>query len=151
MSDYLISNRLKVNTDKTHMLVMRTDAARRCQPNFTVQLYTGNEIIQPSKSELLLGGIINQNYKWTEFIRDNNNSLIKSLNMRLGALKKVSNAASFKTRKLLANGIFISKLLYLMPLWGGCKKYLIKSLKIFKSRLLELSQNAIDTLLYVNY
>ena len=134
MSDYLISNRLKVNTDKTHMLVMRTDAARRCQPNFTVQLHTGNEIIQPSTSELLLGGIINQNYKWTEFIRDNNNSLIKSLNMRLGALKKVSNAASFKTRKLLANGIFISKLLYLMPLWGGCEKYLIKSLQIIQSK-----------------
>ena len=56
--------------------------------------------------------------KWAEHIQDNKDNLILALTTRLGALKKISRVASFKNRKLLANGIFLSKLSYMIALWG---------------------------------
>ena len=35
---------------------------------------------------------------------------------------------------MLANGLFMSKLVYLMPLWGGCDKFLIKALQIVQNK-----------------
>ena len=68
--------------------------------------------------------------KWREYILENKNSLIKSLNQRVGALRKLSRFSSFKTRKMVANGIFISKLIYLMPVWLGCAEYLVNALQV---------------------
>ena len=82
----------------------------------------------------MLGGIIHQNLKWTQHIQNDKESLIKGLTTRLNGLRKISKVASFKTRKMLANGIFMSKLLYLMPLWGGCEKYLILSLQKIQNK-----------------
>ena len=55
--------------------------------------------------------------RWVEHVLDSNESLVKALNRRLAALKKISPVASFKTRKAIANGVFMSKLIYVMPLW----------------------------------
>ena len=54
--------------------------------------------------------------------------MLKILNKRLNALKKVSKVSSFKSRKMVANGIIISRLVYLIPLWSGTEQYLLKSL-----------------------
>ena len=52
-------------------------------------------------------------------------SWMKQLNMRLSALKKISTYSSFKNRLMVGNGIFSSKLIYMIPLWGGCEKSII--------------------------
>ena len=65
---------------------------------------------------------------------DNKESLVKSLNKRLAALKMISSIASFKTRKSLANGIFMSKLIYIMPVWIGCEDFLINSLQVSQNK-----------------
>ena len=134
MADYMTSNKLKLNGDKTHLMVMMNNAARRHHPNFQVQLNTGQEIIEESKSERLLGAQISQNLKWYQHIRDDEKSLLKSLNARLNALKKVSHMASFKTRKIIGNGIFLSKLIYLIPLWSGCEEELLNALQIVMNK-----------------
>ena len=43
-------------------------------------------------------------------------------------LSKVSN------RKMIADGIFMSKLVYLIPLWGGSSKGLLKCLQIIQNK-----------------
>ena len=35
---------------------------------------------------------------------------------------------------MIADGIFMSKLIYLMPLWGGCEKYLLQSLQVIQNK-----------------
>ena len=35
---------------------------------------------------------------------------------------------------MLANGIFMSKLIYTIPVWGGCEKYLIRSLQVSQNK-----------------
>ena len=65
---------------------------------------------------------------------DSDDSLVKALNKRLGALKKIQKKASFRSRKLIANGIFMSKLIYLMPLWSGCEEYLVRALQVIQNK-----------------
>ena len=135
MSNFLVSNELKLNDDKTHLIVLATNQTRRIiDPEELVEIRTPTEIIKPSKCEKLLGGWIHQDLKWDEHIRDNEESLMRTLNSRLGALKMVAKVASFKNRKLIAEGIFMSKLTYLISLWGGCAKYLMKSLQVIQNR-----------------
>ena len=60
---------------------------------------TQAELINPRKSENILGGIISQNLKFTEHIQNHEDSMLKVLNNRINALKKVSNSGSFKIKK----------------------------------------------------
>ena len=134
VADYLTDNKLKVNDDKTHLLVMTTRQKRRFVDTNSVQIETPTATISPSSVEQLLGAQVHQDMRWVEHLLDSEKSLVKALNLRLGALKKVSCLASFKTRKAIANGIFMSKLIYLMPLWSGCEDYLVKSLQVAQNK-----------------
>ena len=132
------SHEVKLNSDKTHLLLVRSYAARKAKPEFPVELKTQAELINPRKSEKILGGIISQNLKFTEHIQNHEDSMLKVLNNLINALKKVSNSASFKSRKMIANGIIISRLLYLIPLWSGCEGYLLNSLQIVQNKAARL-------------
>ena len=134
ISEYMASHELKLNGDKTHLLLLMSDESRRAKPNFNITLETGAETIETSKSEKLLGGIVAQNLKFTEHIQNNKDSMLKILNSRLNGLKKVGKAASFKSRKMIANGIIMSRLIYLIPWWSGCEQYLMKSLQIIQNK-----------------
>ena len=133
ISDYMSSNKLKLNSDKTHLMVMMTDQLRR-RHQIDIKLNTKQEYIEPTENEKMLGGIISQNLKWTDHIQNDKKSLIKNLTTRLNGLKKISNLIDFRTRKMIVNGIFMSKLIYLIPLWGGCEKFLIKSLQVIQNK-----------------
>ena len=88
---------------------------------------TPKGIITPSSKEKLLGCWVSDNLKWSEHIQDNKESLILALTARLAALKLISKISTFKNRKMLANGIFLSKLSYMLAVWGGCSAVLKKS------------------------
>ena len=134
VADFLTDNKLKVNDDKTHLLVMTTRQKRRHVDTTTTSIHTTSETVTPTSTERLLGAEIHHDMKWTEHIMDSENSLVKSLNKRLGALKKIQKTASFKTRKMIGNGIFLSKLIYLMPVWSGCEDYLVKALQVIHNK-----------------
>ena len=72
--------------------------------------------------------------KWTEHLRDNEESLIKSLNKRLNALKIITRVSDFKTRKNIGEGIFLSKLMYMISVWSGCAKDLLNSIQTIQNR-----------------
>ena len=127
------NNKLKLNDDKTHLLIMTTQQKRRLV-NIDIQIDTPNEVIRPIKTEKLLGINIQDNLKWTEYIQNSDKSLIKQLTSRLNAMKMLSGVASFKTRLMVANGIFCSKLIYQICLWGGTEDYLLNSLQIIQNK-----------------
>ena len=136
IAEYMRNNKLKLNDDKTHLLVMDTGQSRdRVQAARLVEIRTPTGTIRPSSSEKLLGCWVDENLKWSEHIRDNKENLILALTTRLGAIKKIGKVASFKNRKMLANGIFMSKLSYLIALWGGCGIVLRKTLQIIQNKV----------------
>ena len=142
ISNYMAQNKLVLNSDKTKLLVMASPYQHKAHGNFGITLETGTDVIEPVSCEKLLGGYISNNFKWNEHVRGNKSSLFNTLTSRLNALRKVSRVSSFKTRKMIANGVVISRLLYLIQLWGGCPDYLLNFLQVLQNRAARLVCNA---------
>ena len=53
---------------------------------------------------------------WKHHIRDSDQSLLKQLTSRVNGLAIVSSRADFDTRLMMANGLVMSKLCYLIQL-----------------------------------
>ena len=131
-------NKLVLNTDKTHLMIMATSNKHRNHRDFSITLNTGSEIIEPIQCEKLLGGYISNDFTWNNHIKDHEKSMFKVLTSKVNALSKISRISSFKTRKLIANGIFMSNLRYLIQLWGGCSNYLLDILQVLQNRAARL-------------
>ena len=132
VSDYFAANKLKVNDEKTHLVIM-TSSRKREFLNNDVSINTPSEVIKPSVSERLLGIDIHEDMKWQEYLLYSESSLLRSLQKRLNALKRIRNVASFKTRLMIANGIFCSKILYCLPLFGGADQYVLRRLQVVQN------------------
>ena len=65
-----MNNRLNLNDEKTHLLVMTNSKdRRRLGPNNLVSITTPTEVIKPTKCEKL-GGFVHQDEKWNEHLQD---------------------------------------------------------------------------------
>ena len=136
LSEFLVNNRLKLNDDKTHLLVLTTSQTRRRAGGFqNVVISTPAGEITPTPVEKLLGACVHQDLKWSEHLQDNDESLVRALTTRLSAVKLVCRVAAFQTRKMIAEGLFISKLSYLISVWGGCEGYLARSLQVIQNKV----------------
>jgi hypothetical protein len=133
---YMHSNKLKVNSDKTHLLVIakssggeirgREAAERRAAVTLTV----GGEQIKQSDYEVLLGATVHHSGTWNTMIRDGKASIQAQLRSRVNALKIICQHADIKTKKMVAAGIITSKLQYLLPLFGAAPDYLLRTLQV---------------------
>ena len=117
---------------------MASSRNHKIHDNYKITLNTGNEIIEPSPYEKLLGGYVSCDLKWNLNIRDHEKSLSKILTSRVNALSKISKIANFKNRKMIANGIVMAKLIYLIQLWGTSNEYLLKFLQKLQNRAARL-------------
>ena len=136
IADYMAANNLVINAEKTHLVVMGTKstAAKRND----VSLVAGSHTVSPSMTEKLLGAHISQDLKWKHHILVSEDSLVKQLLSRVNGLAMLSPRASLETRLMVANGIIMSKLCYLIQLWGGCENYLAKQLQVLQNRAARL-------------
>ena len=75
-----------------------------------------------------------EDLKWREHILGGDQSLIKQLTSRINGLQIIAAKASLTTRLSVANGIFMSKLSYLIQLWGGAEGYLLKALQVTQNK-----------------
>ena len=121
-------NNLVINPDKTPLMVMgrKGMAAKRSQVSMVASTFT----IEATETEKLLGGVINQNLKWNQHLSDHESSLLKQLTSRINGLKRTCHNATFTTKLMVANGIVMSKLVYLITLWGGSQQYLLKAILV---------------------
>ena len=55
---------------------------------------------------------------------------MKQLTGRINGLRRVCLNASFQTKLKVANGVVMSKLTYLITLWGGAQQYLLSALQV---------------------
>ena len=130
IASYMMDNKLVLNSDKTHLVIMSSSHKHRKYNNFGITLNTGNEIIEPAHSEVLLGATISNNFTWNEHIRDGEKSMMKSLGKRNTALGRISNISDFKTRKMIGNGLIMSTIGHIIQVYGSCSDYLIHALQI---------------------
>ena len=129
MSLYLQENRLCINPDKTHTMVVCTHQKRRHIDTMAVTLETGTETITPSPAERLLGVNVHQDLGFGEQLVAGRNSLTSSLTQRINALKQISHIANFKTRLSVCTALVISKILYVLPLCGGAPEFMMTAVQ----------------------
>ena len=84
LASYMSDNRLVINDDKTHLLVMGTPRFHTARED--VDIATGTVTIEPIKTEKLLGINIHESLKWKEHILNSEKSMIKMLVTRLSHL-----------------------------------------------------------------
>ena len=126
VEEWMSSNKLVINGDKTHLLVASNRAQNHRKEDVT--LSAGGFNIEQSDHEKLLGGVVSYNGKWNMMITGGKKSILHQLSARLNALKLL-RGADVKTRLMVATATVQSKLQYLMPLWGGAPGYLMKTLQ----------------------
>ena len=132
---WMIENKLKLNPEKTHSLLVGTSAriSRATEP---LRVSIGNTQVSESssKSEKLLGIQIESNLKWHKALAE----LQLKLKSRLAALTKLRSIVPFNVLKTISEGIFGSVLLYCLPLIGGCSKAEINSLQVLQNKAAQL-------------
>ena len=75
LAEYMGNDKLKLNDDKTHLLIMTTKQKQRLV-NINIQI-TNTEEIKPIKSDKLLRIVIQDDLKWGDYIQNSVKSLIK--------------------------------------------------------------------------
>ena len=132
VADYMAANKLVINGDKTHLVVLGKKKTAAMKQEVTIN--ADGHTIAPSRSEKLLGGIVSDDMKWKEHLLSSSESLVLQLTRRINGLLKIGSRAPMSTRLMVANGIFMSKLVYLIQLWGNSGKYLLKAIQILQNR-----------------
>ena len=125
---YMHSNKLVINSDKSHLIVLAGRGAVGAR-RMDVEVRAGQDIVEQSESEKLLGGVIHNSGRWNEMIRNNKMSIVSQLTGRLNAIKKLKNA-DFKSKLSVTTALIQSKIQYLLPLYGGAPDYLMNAVQV---------------------
>ena len=134
IASYMNQNKLVLNGDKTHLLIMASSNKHRRHQDFGITLETGTKIIEPISSEKLLGAKLSNNFTWNLHIRDDDHSMFRTLTSKINALYKVSLMTGFLNRKMVASGLILSTLTYIMQVYGGCSGYLLTMLQVLQTK-----------------
>ena len=132
------SNCLPINRGKTKILKTMLKQKRNTIVGVGPEItdITENQELKKSHGEktcLILGGIIQDNLSWKGHLTGNKESLVPTLRKRLGQLKYLGEKINKRGKLLLPNGYIMSKLIYLMGVWGGAHKTMIEQLQIIQN------------------
>ena len=131
---YLNDNQLAINLTKTSLteLMIRQ---KKCKvpgnsPSLTAQEKTGvMKLIEDSNYTRVLGGNLQLNLTWTAHLETGNKALLPSVSKQLGRLRQLGKLLPRKSRASLARGLILSRLNYLMALWGGTLETQIRKIQ----------------------
>jgi hypothetical protein len=127
LQDYMAANMLVMNTDKTLLMIISKNTNKKNQtiiPNTNPEL-----VVKHSPSMKILGTTVSSNLKWNDNINDAKISIIPDLKRRLTMLRILAKNAPPKILTNIANGIFHSKLLFGMEVWGPAPQYLLSKIQ----------------------
>ena len=133
MTNYLGSQRLSVNQDKTHLLLLATRQKRR-YIHGRVTITTDEELIESSEKEKLLGIELEQNMGFESHI----NNITEKIKTGINALKSIAKISNFATRKNIMNGIITSRLIYMIGLWGGIAEHRMDKLQKLQNEAMRI-------------
>ena len=137
LSAWMENNRFKLNTDKTHFMIMGTAARLQITENIKVSM-DGVELSESLEGkETLLGVIVQTNLKWSCQVE----KLSNKLKQRLTGLVNLKYLMSSSMKKKIVEGVFNSVLCYCLPLFGGCYKSEIKLLQVQQNKAAQIVLN----------
>ena len=119
--DYCNANLLCVNKDKTAVMRITTRQKHQVNPeeNIILDLVDKNgDNIKPISENRFLGVNVKRDLSWGNHLLHGEKAIVPDLRKKLGSLWLVSKYLDRKARLRLANGIVMSKIVYMIQLWG---------------------------------
>ena len=112
------------SSEKTKLLIIGSEAntrAKLTKENLSLKIAVNGKDVKESKSETLLGLIVNNKMNWKNNLYgdEENSVLMKELSNRVGILKKLRPILPLRKLKQVISSIFTSKLIYCITIWGG--------------------------------
>ena len=121
---FLNANSLCINETKT-CLVETMNVQKRCKvggrpPSILVRNKQGIvEDKQAGRECRLLGANLSNDLTWKAHLTGGEKPLIPAIRKQLGRLKFICKNIPIKCRKILAEGMLMSRIKYLIAMWGG--------------------------------
>ena len=136
---FLDANSLAINLGKTEIVEIMVRQKRTritgLPPQISVVKPDGTlKIIEAKDSCKLLGANLNQNATWSHHLHSGDKPLLTICRSTLGALTHIARNLPVESRLLLANGLLVSRLIYLLPMWGGLTRRESKQIQIILNK-----------------
>ena len=85
--------------------------------------------MRPKQEVRILGANIRNNLTWGSHLKTGEKAVIPAIQKKMGALWLVSKYLPKAARLRLANGIIMSRIVYLIQLWGTCKECWLREMQ----------------------
>ena len=139
LGEWMKSNKLKLNTDKTHIMTIGTQQRlSSLTERLQVRLDDRQLLHDPSGSESLLGCKMDACLKWNHQVE----SLLSKLSRRISAISYLRYICPFHVKRTISEGMFSSVLIYCLPLFAGLEKGQLNKLQIMQNKAARLVCNA---------
>ena len=131
---FLNNNSLTINESKTTLLelMVRQKLARinGTPPSILTKNEIGEDkLISAGTHIRLLGGNLQKSLSWQAHFETGERPLLKILRQKLGSLKHLGKVLPKKCRAILSTGIILSRINYLIQVWGGTEHKYLKRLQ----------------------
>ena len=87
----------------------------------------GMKIIDSQNVIRLLGVNLPDHMGWDAHIESGEDALLPTTRKKLGILKHIGKSIPIRSRKLLAEGIIISRIRYIISIWGSTNEKLMRN------------------------
>ena len=124
LSEHLQNNQLSINQSKTSLIETMIFQKKAKTPGQPPTLVTMDDLgqlktVKDSSSIRVLGGNIQGNMSWQAHLETGSRPLLPNIRQQIGRLKHLGKLIPLRYRKNIGKGLVVSKLNYLLPLWGG--------------------------------
>ena len=131
---FLNDHSLSMNESKTTLLELMVRQKRvriNGSPPSILTKDDKNEdkLIVAGEQVRLLGGNLHFNLSWRGMIETGEKAILPTLRKKLGALKHAGKMVPTRSKKILANGFILSRINYLIQVWGGTEAKYIRKLQ----------------------
>ena len=127
ITDFLQSNRLCINQSKTktqNFMVHQKRARVEDDPDImTIVTQDGQKTVSNTKHGRILGLNLEEDLGWRSQLETGPKPLLPCLRKRVGQLRHIGRQIPKQGRLILANGLIVSKIIYMIQVWGGGTKY----------------------------
>ena len=132
IKNYLNNHKMTMNPTKTllweTMLKQKLCKLKGEPPKLiTIDNKSNIKEVLPKKHDKCLGGIISNDLQWNAMIENSKEAILPELRRKLGILRHIASNIPQAGKQLLANGLILGKINYLISIYGGTQtKYLNK-------------------------
>ena len=120
-TNWINANQMVCSASKTKLLIVSTKELRESKmPGRVLSVTVGDQIIQETCTEKLLGITMCNNMSWGAYLYGTNSEgLLNQLSQRVGMIRQLSKFMNRDQLNSVVNGLFNSKLLYCLPLFSN--------------------------------